>query len=326
MRALAEALGNASCTTREIPMRYAATELLVTLSGRASLAALARDARRHFRPPWPEVVLTAGRRNEASALHIGKASGGKTKIVHLGRPWHHPDRFDLVLFSTQYALEPGKKRVQLHMPLKPTLPRLVANDRFNHLPRPYLALLIGGNSGALTLDDRYATRLVGRASQLAGALSGSLLVSTSARTPTSVDRHLRTIPVAHHLWRWGESDNPYADYLASADAVIVTCDSASMLSDALGTQKPVLIFDFNDARWWRHPSNYRGNALAHRLAMRLAPKRMRRDLAGVMKRIVEARHAAWLVEGMSELPQCLPYASRDIDRATEAVKKLMAAR
>ena len=322
MRALAQSLG---VEIREIPMRYTPWELLVTVSGRASLAGIEREIRPQVSPPWPDLVLTAGRRNEAAALHIGKASHGKAKIVHLGRPWHRPDRFDLVLFSAQYMLTASESSISLQLPLAQAAPGPTRTPAFEQLPKPHIALLIGGNSGAMTLDDRHMTRLLSESCRLADSLSGSLLVSTSARTPAWVDTHLARIEVPHHVWRWGAPDNPYADYLASADALIVTCDSASMLSDALATGKPLLIFDFMDEHWWRHIANYRLNALVHRLAMRLAPRRTRRDIRRMHVSLIEAGHAAWLSQGRTKLPECVPYENTDLQRATAAVRKLLGA-
>ncbi len=320
MRALASAL---DFEAREIAMRYSRIELMVTLTGRPSLAGIEAQSRRLIKPPWPALVLTAGRRNEAAARYIGKASGGGTKIVHLGRPWHHPSNFDLVLFTPQYLLEAGEGLVELELALQSPTHTQTTTSRFSHLPRPHIALLIGGNSGALTLASRHTKRLTRLTTELAESLSGSLLISTSARTPALVTAHLKNIQLPHHLWCWGQADNPYADYLASADAVIVTCDSASMLSDALASRKPVLLFDFSDADWWRHAANYRLNALAHRAAMRLAPRRIQRDIGRLQERLVESGHASWLVEGLTQLPSCTPYENTDLMRAANAVKKLL---
>ena len=50
--------------------------------------------------------------------------------------------------------------------------------------------------------------------------------------------------VPHRLHRWGDAGaNPYAGMLAWADAVVVTGDSVSMLSEALATSVPVFIAD-----------------------------------------------------------------------------------
>ncbi len=320
MRALAQSLGDCH---REIPLHYSVWELPVTLSARPSLFGLSARTRSHIKPPWPDLLLTAGRRNEAAALWIAKASRGSTKLVQLGRPWHHPDRFDLVLTTPQYMLAAAEKIFILDLPLNTAAFERNVSSRFDHLPRPHLALLIGGHSGALTLHEPLARELLGHASRLTNTLSGSLLVSTSARTPISTIRLLDNLEAPHHLWRWGEPNNPYQDYLASADALIVTSDSASMFADALATSKPVLIFDLSDSRWWRHLQSYRLKALTHRLAMRLAPRRMRRDLARIHDRMVAAKHAEWLTGDVSELPSTTPFENRDLERAVAAVRRLV---
>ena len=43
----------------------------------------------------------------------------------------------------------------------------------------------------------------------------------------------------------GTGDNPYFAYLALADAVLVTADSVSMISEAAATGKPVHVLDLD---------------------------------------------------------------------------------
>ena len=45
-----------------------------------------------------------------------------------------------------------------------------------------------------------------------------------------------------YLWN-GEGENPYYGFLAWADYIIVTADSASMISEAATTGKPVYMVD-----------------------------------------------------------------------------------
>jgi uncharacterized protein len=50
--------------------------------------------------------------------------------------------------------------------------------------------------------------------------------------------------VPHRLFRWGDAGpNPYRGFLAWADAVVVTGDSVSMVSEALATASPVFVAD-----------------------------------------------------------------------------------
>jgi hypothetical protein len=117
--------------------------------------------------------------------------------------------------------------------------------RLAHLPRPFTALIVGGSSSSYELDARTATRLAQEAS--ARAKPGSLLVSTSPRTPdAATDALFAAIEGPSHLYRWRRDDpeNPYFALLALADRFIVTVDSASLAIEACSTRKPVEVFEW----------------------------------------------------------------------------------
>ena len=76
--------------------------------------------------------------------------------------------------------------------------------RLAHLPRPYVTVILGGNSGPYSFD-REAGALLGlEASRLARELGGSLLVTTSARTPPDAIDGAggSSCDVPHELFRW----------------------------------------------------------------------------------------------------------------------------
>src|SRR5262245_38893686 len=97
-------------------------------------------------PPWPDLVLTIGRRATPVALWIRRQSGGKTKLVQVGQSRIGFDNFDLVIANPQYHLPNHPHLFRLRIPL------LYANaettvtaaamwqSRFMHLPRPWTAL------------------------------------------------------------------------------------------------------------------------------------------------------------------------------------------
>lgn len=75
---------------------------------------------------------------------------------------------------------------------------------------------------------------------------GALLVVTSPRTARrSADALFAAIDAPHcaHRYDAGQRVNPYVDYLAVADEILVTGDSASMIADAAATGRPVEIID-----------------------------------------------------------------------------------
>src|SRR5690606_16404986 len=52
----------------------------------ATLLSVRREARRALKPPWPDIVISCGRKSVAAARWIKKRSGGRTKLVAIGRP------------------------------------------------------------------------------------------------------------------------------------------------------------------------------------------------------------------------------------------------
>jgi mitochondrial fission protein ELM1 len=71
-----------------------------------------------------------------------------------------------------------------------------------------------------------------------------VLATTSRRTGTEASDALAAglSSCLNLVYRWGEpGENPYLGYLATADAIVVTADSVSMISEACATGAPVFI-------------------------------------------------------------------------------------
>lgn len=133
------------------------------------------------------------------------------------------------------------------------------------LPRPLIALLVGGPSGPFILDATVASRLVEMAGQIAAHTGGTLYITTSRRTPPPVVEALRAgLPAGGHLYCWtaGSTDNPYLGLLGLADRFIVTGDSVSMMVEVARLGKPLAIF----------PLPYRQRGVRKRLGSLLAPR------------------------------------------------------
>lgn len=329
--ALAEALGWPFEVKRLI---YRKTELLTNGLPGGTLWGIARAGSSPLQPPWPDLVITAGRRNEPVARWIQRQAGGSVRLVHLGRPWAKPECFDLIVTTPQYRLPEQPNILHNTLPLhRVTADKLAEaaalwSPRLAHLARPAIALLVGGNSGPYTLDPDTADYLGRAASRMAAG--GSLLVSTSARTPPAAAEALQAaLDVPSHFFRWspGVADNPYFGYLALADAFIVTGDSMSMLTEACVTRKPVYIFDLGPyppstglfQHWRQRLTRFRFQALIHRLAMRFGPRRMARDVGIIHRHLIAAGRAAWLGQ---PFPGNAPPPLDDVQRAAARVRAL----
>ena len=294
LRVLGAALAARGWTVEERRLVFHRHELATNLLLRVTLAGLRRDASDPLEAPWPELVLTAGRRNEPVARWIRRASGGRTRLVHVGRPWAAPKHFDLIVTTPQYFLDPATHGNVLRLPL----PLVPAPER-RPLPAgaaPFLALLVGGDSGIRVLTEAGAVALADEALALARARGLALRVTTSPRTPPAAEAALaarlagREGVVVHGWHGAAGGENPYGTWLATAEAFLVTDESMSMIAEAVATGRPVWLAPIPaPARpWWATRRGWRWKPLTHRLAQHLAPRRLRRDTDRIVAALLEA--------------------------------------
>ena len=194
-------------------------------------------------------MISAGRKSVPVALAIKKKSGGATFAVHLLNPYVSPERFDLVATPRHDGLEGDNVIVTEGALNRITKARLdEALDRHGArlaaLPRPRLAVLLGGTSKHFRFTERAAGELALLLRAVVTETGGSLMITASRRTGAGVVARLRAglegVPM--EIWE-GEGENPYFAYLAVADAILVTNDSVSMACEAATTGKPLYVFD-----------------------------------------------------------------------------------
>lgn len=120
---------------------------------------------------------------------------------------------------------------------------------FNRLPKPIIALLVGGNTRYCDgFTEAHAQQLAGRVSNICAALGGCVVVSNSRRTPAAALAVLLAglAKVEHYFFDWQQIESHfYQALLAHADLFVVTGDSLSMCSEAAFTGKPLLV-DLSD--------------------------------------------------------------------------------
>jgi mitochondrial fission protein ELM1 len=227
--------------------------LLANLPNRllgASLAGLRAESRAALAEPWPDLVIAAGRRTAPVARAIKRRSGGRTALVQLMDPGSPGiDDFDLVAVPRHDATDAGPNIVTVTgAPHRITATSLGAagqrwRSRFEDLPRPWIALIVGGSTRRRRFTDAMARDLGRAASRMAADAGGSLLITTSRRTGDPQQTLLAEIAVPKFVYGWGAGgENPYLGYLALADAVVVTGESVSMCSEACASTAPVSIY------------------------------------------------------------------------------------
>ena len=342
MLALAEGLGWPHEIKRFVYRRY---EIVPNLLLGATLAGVERQRSSTLAPPWPDLVISAGRRNEPIARWIRRQAPERVRILHFGRPWGPLGSFDLIVTTPQYRLPDLANILHVETPLHRVNPQRLSREaaqwesRLRHLPRPFTAVLVGGSSPPYVFDERTAERLAREVSAFAAGQGGSLLISTSARTPLpAIDVMQANLSVPAELFRWSKDapDNPYIAFLGLAEAIIVTGESMSMLSEGCATGKPVHIFDIGEGRtaMRRRPdaiepvlqsgqgSALNPGALVQRVVRAVGPERFQRDIRVIQNNLVDAGYAVWLGDAFPAERQRPPLdcLARTVVRVREMVR------
>lgn len=243
--ALAEALGSPFTLK---PLEY---NILHALGPRllgcslASLKPAARDA--ILAEPPPDLTISTGHRSVPVVRALRRRSGGRTRSIHLGFPRVSPAEFDLVITTPQYPI--GDHPNVLRIPYALTRAATERPDadnaaRLASLPSPRQLLVVGGPTLYWKLDQDELLRTLRAMLEEARSEGGSVLVTTSPRTPVSLRDELASIlstsGVENLLAQPGQPP-PYRDLLFVADSIRVTADSVSMISDAIWTGKPLAL-------------------------------------------------------------------------------------
>jgi mitochondrial fission protein ELM1 len=229
-------------------------------------------------PPWPDVLISCGRKSVALALAIKRASRGSTLSLHIQDPLTDPRAFDLVAAPSHDGIS-GPNVVVTRGALHPiTREKLAAaaqhfSARFAALPRPLVAALIGGPNGRARFTGDDAARIADQLSALARRYGTGLVVTPSRRTGAENTRILgqRLGDLPALVWD-GSGENPYLGMLALADYVLVTADSVSMVSEACATGKPVYVIGLES-----------GSRRHRRFHAELMSAGMTRPFAGVLE-------------------------------------------
>jgi len=205
--------------------------------------------RHDLTPPWPDLLISCGRRSVAASVAVRRASGNKTFTVHIQDPLIDPKQFDVVIVPAHDKLEGENVLVTqgaIHHVSREKL--ISAGEHFHFLlaslPHPLISVLVGGKNRHQGFSDAsahdFAKKLLSAATNTGGGLAISFSRRTGARNEALLRQDLAGIP--SYIWD-GTGENPYLGLLALADVVIVTSDSISMISEACSTGKPVYIYE-----------------------------------------------------------------------------------
>jgi mitochondrial fission protein ELM1 len=201
-----------------------------------------------FAPPWPVIAIATGRASIPYVRALKRKAGAATFTVVLQDPKTGPGTADLI-WVPAHDLRRGSNVITT-----PTSPHSFSAARLADLrrhvppaiaalPAPRIAVILGGKNAVYKYTEADDARFAAALGSLA-SLGASFLITPSRRTHqrlvSAVEAATRSAP--RILWD-GSSDNPYPQFLAHADALVVTADSVNMTGEACATGKPVYVFE-----------------------------------------------------------------------------------
>jgi uncharacterized protein len=243
------------------PVRYTSLGKLPNVVRGSTLIGVTEDSIAQLVAPWPKVVIAAGRRTAPVARWIKKVSQQSVHLVQIMNPGvAGAGDFALIAIPRHDCAREGGDLANVMRitgaPHRFSHTRLadearVWGPKLSHLPRPFVAVLVGGATRQRPFAPALARDLGARVNAMAKQLGGCVLLTTSRRTGPEAEVALRAaIDAPNAMYLWGQEavlaetgkPNPYGGFLALADVVVVTGDSVSMCSEACANPNAVYIY------------------------------------------------------------------------------------
>ena len=220
------------------PWRWAAPRVLP-----ASSLAFGKDFDAHLVQP-PRVAVGCGRQAALATRLLRQRGSHVVQILHPRMPTTH---WDAVVLPAHDGVSAANV-LCLDGSLNPIDDAWLQRKRDAHPALgqgegPRTVLMLGGPTADSDWDNRALATVMSLLLGWKERDGGRLQVIASRRTPNSLRRHLRQRLAGRALFWGDESDgpNPYEGALAWADQIVVTPDSANLISEAAATRAPMWI-------------------------------------------------------------------------------------
>jgi uncharacterized protein len=201
-----------------------------------------------FAPPWPNFAIAAGRLTVPYIRALKQQAKRATYTIILQDPKVPLSTADL-FWMPEHDPKRGANVVTTVVAPHGFSPARLAELRavslpaaFEALPRPWVAVLVGGDGSSYRFTQADQMRLAGALRSI-GALGASLLITPSRRTPSSLVTAIAEATADYPRFLWdGTGENPYPAMLAHADRFVVTADSINMCGEPAVTGRPIHLF------------------------------------------------------------------------------------
>lgn len=206
-------------------------------------------------PPWPDVAVLAG----ARALPVGRwlraQSGGRTRLVQLGRPGGAFTDLDLIVARPEDRLPVRPNVVQVAAPLlgpapPPAATAAEAKGVMAGLARPVTVLLLTTRTAPYVLNETTATALGQAAAAEAARYGGALLLCSDGSVSPKLLAAVQAASGggARCIDAAADGSGQRDLLLAAADRFILISGDAEGLAETCPGGKPVALFEL--PRWY----------------------------------------------------------------------------
>jgi uncharacterized protein len=280
--ALAERLGG---KVVEKSLTFNASHILPNwLMGRR-LSHLKPQARQDLLPPWPDLVIATGRRTAPVSAWIRKASAGFTKTIHLGRPRMAFSAFDLVVTTPQYGFVDSANCFEVPVPIHRSMAVQNLSVPWSNCPRPWLLAVVGGGKYPQRMAAADLARYASSLNHFQTKAGGSIILLDAPRTRDGDVKQVGALVTAPHWVSQGRSSTSlYISALHHCDALAVTSDSVSIVSDMLAMRKPTWVYALPRSRF---ALKWQANAGFARLLSNRGILQPPRDVAGFFSALID---------------------------------------
>ncbi len=171
------------------------------------------------------IVISAGSTTYYPLKYFAKKL--KAKSIALMRPKGYKNSFDLIFIQSHDAPKKLPKNAIL-LPINICLP---SQNSFYTPQKPAIAFIIGGNNRHFDFDSEL---IISQMRAIFTQFSDyEKLITTSPRTPASLESRLKSeFGWDFGVWFSEDKRNPIADFIGKCEAVFITSDSTSMISEA----------------------------------------------------------------------------------------------
>ena len=207
---------------------------------------------------YPDIIIFSGRRLAGLSIYlkkyIYKKSKKTIKLISILNPNYSFKYFDFVVLPTHDKIVKDKYNNIITFDGSLCINNLSEKqkdvdfwtEKLKDYNKPFYSLMVGGNTKKGKLNIENFKKILELISKFVKQNNGTLLISTSRRTPQHcIDILTKTnINCEYYLYKFGETSviNPYYAFIGLSDIVFLTADSISMIAEIATIGKPIYAY------------------------------------------------------------------------------------